>query len=72
MSAKHPNLNNHNFSVNYSFKNKNAIPDWWLPEVGGLGVGDGQNVCENGQKGQISSYKITKSSGYNVQCGDYS
>ena len=42
--------------------------DWWQPEVGGREVGE---MGEGGQKVQISSYKMNKSWGCNVQCGDY-
>ena len=43
--------------------------DWWLPEVGGGGVGE---IGEGGQKAPTSSYKINKSWGCNPQHGDYS
>ena len=34
------------------------IKDWWLPELAGLGMGE---MSEEGQKVQISNYKIKKS-----------
>ena len=55
----------------WSLKNPELIntrTDWWLPEVG---VG-GMQMGEGDQKVQISSYKINKPWGCNVQHGDYS
>ena len=43
--------------------------DWWLPEVGGMWMGE---MGESGQKVQNSHYKVNKSWECNIQHGDYS
>ena len=47
--------------------------DGWLPEeLKGVGGGVGDKMCEDGQKVQTSSYKISQSWGYHAQHADWS